>query len=120
MSKKILIAEDELPIASALKLKLEHSGYSVTPVSNGEDAIRKLKDLKFDLLILDLMMPKLDGFGVLEQMKKNGIKTPVIVATNLSQPEDEAKAKELGATDFFVKSNVPLSDLVTKIKAIMN
>lgn len=119
MNKKILIAEDDIPIASALELKLQHSGFDTAHANNGEEAIEKLKSENFDLVILDLMMPKLDGFGVLEQMKKDGIKTPVIVASNLSQPEDEKKAMDLGATDFFVKSNVPLSELVIKIEAIV-
>ena len=117
MSKKILIAEDEVAIASALELKLQHSGFETVIAPDGEVAMTELKAGKFDLVILDLMMPKLDGFGVLEEMKKAGIHTPVIVASNLSQPEDEKKAKDLGAKDFFVKSNVPLSDLVKKIEA---
>lgn len=117
--KRILIAEDELPIASALELKLQHSGFETVHAIDGEVAIAELKSGKFDLVILDLMMPKLDGFGVLTEMKKLGMTTPVIVASNLSQPEDEKKAKDMGAADFFIKSNVPLSELVVKVQAIV-
>ncbi|MEI8060841.1 MAG: response regulator [Candidatus Berkelbacteria bacterium] len=117
--KKILVAEDEQAIAEALKLKLEHSGFVVTVASNGEEALEEAKSGDFDLIVLDLIMPKLDGFGFLEGAKKAGIETPVIVASNLSQPEDEEKAKALGAKDFYIKSNVSVAEIVEKIGAIL-
>jgi DNA-binding response OmpR family regulator len=68
--KKLLLAEDERSIARALKLKLELSGFAVEIVTNGEDALNILKKQKIDLLLLDIMMPKIDGFSVMEEMKK--------------------------------------------------
>jgi len=119
MVKSILISEDEKAIAEALKLKLEHSGYEVSLAGNGEEALDLAKNKKFDLIILDLIMPVMDGFGFLEAAKKEGIKTPIIVASNLSQPEDEKRARELGAKDFFIKSNVSVSEIVEKIANVL-
>jgi len=113
---KILIAEDERAIAGALNLKLSHEGFETRVVLNGRDAVDSLEAENFDLMILDLIMPKLDGFGVLTEIKSKGIKIPVIVASNLSQNEDVTKAKELGAIDFFIKSDTPVAELVEKIK----
>jgi DNA-binding response OmpR family regulator len=113
---KILIAEDERAIAGALNLKLNHEGFDSMVAFNGREAMDKLQAEKFDLLILDLIMPQLDGFGVLAELKEKGIKIPVIVASNLSQSEDINKAKEMGATDFFVKSDTPVAEIVEKIK----
>lgn len=117
--KNILIAEDEKPLARALELKLTHSGYGAVVALNGEDAVNALSKQKFEVLLLDLMMPKIDGFGVLESMKKRGDKTPVIVLTNLSQPEDEKRALDLGAKEFFVKSNTPIAEIVTRIRHLL-
>src|SRR5262245_27440864 len=103
-SRKILIAEDEKPLSKALQLKFTSAGFTVTPAFNGEEVLELLKKEKFDLMLLDLMMPKLDGFSVLEELKRGDIKLPVIVTSNLSQPEDMKRVKELGAVDFLIKS----------------
>lgn len=117
--KKVLVAEDEKPIAKAMELKLKHSGFEPTIAIDGEEALKILKTEKFDIIVIDLMMPKVDGFGVLEGVKKMGIKTPIIVSSNLSQKEDFKKAKELGAVDYFVKSNTPITNLLDNIKKIL-
>lgn len=114
-----MIAEDEKALAHALELKLEHSGYDAVIADNGEEALTALEKAKFAVLLLDLMMPKVDGFGVLESMKDRGDKTPVIVLTNLSQPEDEKRTKDLGASEFFVKSNTPIAAIVERIKHLL-
>jgi OmpR family response regulator RpaB len=117
--KSILIAEDEKAIAKALQLKLEHEGYLVIVTNNGNEALESMKHNRFNLAILDLMMPELDGFGVLEEMKKTGDHTPTIVASNLSQDADVEKAKSLGVTDYYVKSNTSLAQIVENIKKII-
>lgn len=114
--KRILVAEDERPIARALELKLSAAGYSVTTVFNGEDAILELSKNDFDLLLLDLIMPKVDGFGVLESMRSKKIGVPVIVLSNLSQEEDLKRAKELGVKDYFVKSDNPISEIIDHVR----
>ncbi len=115
MAKKILIAEDERPIAKAIELKLKGAGYEAVVVNDGEAALRILEEQKFDLIMLDLVMPKKTGFDVLEDLKEKGDKTPVIVTSNLSQEEDLKKSKELGVVDYFVKSDTPLVEIIQKV-----
>lgn len=110
------MAEDEKPMANALGLKLESQGYSPTIVYNGESAIEEAKKGSYDLIILDLVMPVKDGFYVLSKLKELKVRTPVIVSSNLSQEEDIKRAMELGAKDYFVKSDTTLVQIVEKIK----
>jgi len=117
--KKILIADDEVPIAKALEMKLNNSGYEAKAVFDGQEVVDRLASgEKYDLLILDLIMPKLDGFGVL-QIIKDKYKIPTLVASNLGQSEDINKAKELGAVDFLTKAEVSLTQIVQKVKNIL-
>lgn len=114
--KKILIADDEKAIAKALALKLTNAGFAADVAVNGIEAIDKIKATKFDLIVLDLIMPEKDGFAVLEYMRDNKISIPVLVASNLSQEDDLKRAKELGAVDYFIKSNVSLQEIINNIK----
>ncbi|MBD3300465.1 MAG: response regulator [Candidatus Moranbacteria bacterium] len=116
---KILIVDDEKPLARALELKLKHAGFEAKSVLDGREAIELLEKENFDLMLLDLVMPNLDGFGVLNEINSKGIKVRVIVVSNLSQKEDSEKSKELGAIDYFVKSDVPISDIVERVKRTM-
>lgn len=118
-TKKILIAEDETSIAKALELKLSKLGYKITIAPNGEEALNYLRKESFNLLLLDLIMPRLDGFGVLEAIKAEKIKVPVLVSSNLGQAEDIKKTQALGAADYVVKSNTPISEIVIKVQAII-
>lgn len=118
--KKILIAEDEKPMAHALELKLSKAGFDTHVVFDGEEAMAALEKEKFDLVLLDIMMPKKDGFMVLGEMRKRGIDVPVIISTNLSQGEDIKKAKELGADDYFVKSDTPIIKVVEHVERVLN
>lgn len=117
--KKILVVEDERPMARALELKLTHEGFEVVVAYNGEEALDALGKNTFDMVMLDIMMPKLDGFGVLEQMKVKNYSMPAIVLSNLSQSEDEKRARDLGANKFFVKSNTPIMRIVDYAKEIL-
>ncbi len=117
--KRILIAEDENSIARALELKLTKLGYQVNIAINGEEAVKKMTEEPFDLLLLDLIMPRLDGFGVLERMKEQRITTPVLVSSNLGQAEDIKRATALGATDYIIKSNTPISEIVARVQKII-
>ena len=113
---KILIADDNIATSMTLELKLKEEGFETTVVSNGKDALDLIKKEKFDLVLLDLIMPQLNGFGVLEGIQREGIKIPVIVSSNLGQNEDIQKVKELGALDFFIKSDMSMTEMVEKIK----
>ena len=117
---KILIAEDERPMARAMQLKLSSSGYEVDVAGDGEEALQKLKEKHYDLLLLDLMMPKVGGFEVLEGMNAAKITTTVLIMSNLNQEEDINKAKGLGAKDFFVKSDIPLSEVLKQVERALS
>lgn len=119
MKKRILIVEDEKPLANALVLKFEHVGFEALAVDDGVKAINELANKKYDLILLDLIMPNMDGFSFMEKIRKAGISTPVIVSTNLSQKEDSDRAKSLGAVDFFVKSDMSITDVIEKINKIL-
>lgn len=116
--KKILVCEDEKPIAKALVLKLNHEGFEAEAVHDGEEAIKILQERQFDLVLLDLIMPRVDGFGVLAKMQELKNNTPVIVTSNLGQEEDLKRAKELGAINYFIKSNTSLQEIVDNIKSL--
>lgn len=111
--KKILIVEDEKSIAKALQIKLSH--FEVDLAHNGEEAVEAIMKKNYDLVLLDIMMPKLDGFGVMEAMRKKKNKTPIFILTNLNQDKDVQRAKELGAKDFLVKYDITLHEIAEKI-----
>ncbi|RJQ34675.1 response regulator [Candidatus Parcubacteria bacterium] len=116
--KKILVVEDEKPMAKALVLKLNHAGFEATMANNGEEALEILQKEQFDLMLLDLIMPRMDGFSVLEKIKEKGIKVKIVVTSNLGQEEDFARAKDLGAGDYFVKSDTSLSEIVEYVSQL--
>ena len=118
-NKKILVAEDEKPMARALELKLSGAGLEVQVVYNGQEALDILAKDPYDLVLLDLVMPVKDGFAVLAELKEKGNKIPVIVLTNLSQVDDYKRVKELGAKDYFVKSDTPIAQIVEKVKEML-
>ena len=117
--KRILIAEDEKPMARALELKLTNAGFEVKVCGNGQECLDLLGKEKFDLILLDLVMPVKDGFAVLAELKEKGNKIKVVVLTNLSQVDDYKRVKELGALDLFVKSDTPIVEIVNKVKQIL-
>ena len=116
VKKKILIIEDEKPLAHALELKLTHEGFDVVATNSGEEGLRHLEEEHFDLVLTDLIIPGVDGFKILETIQEKKMKMVVMVMTNLNQEEDRKRTQELGATEFFVKSNSPLSEIVENIK----
>lgn len=116
---KILIVEDTVPLADVMKRKLEDSGYEATIVEDGVKAMKEIETGKYNLMLLDLVMPHMDGFTVLEKLKKMKSPLPVIVATNLGQPEDEERVKGLGAKDYIIKADVPLTEIVERVRKVV-
>jgi DNA-binding response OmpR family regulator len=116
MAKKILIIEDEEVLLDLLAKKLRGSGYFVYTASNGEEGMEKADSLAPDLIILDMMMPKLDGFGVLERLKKEGKKFPVLIISNSGQEVDIDRALSLGAIDYLVKTELGPEEIMQKVK----
>lgn len=118
-AKRVLIIEDERPLAHALELKLTHEGFEVVVALTGKAGLKEALTGKFGLVLLDLIMPELDGFAFLEKLKAKKMKTPVIVLSNLGQDEDRERAKKLGVKEYFVKANTPIVDIVKRVKAVM-
>jgi DNA-binding response OmpR family regulator len=118
--KKILCVEDEESLQKVLKETLEKNGYSVISALDGESAIALAKNESPDLILLDLILPKKDGFEVLMALKENSETAviPVIVLTNLEGSSDVEKALSLGARTFLVKSNYSLDDVLLKIRSV--
>lgn len=115
-AKRILIVEDERPLAHALELKLTHEGFATTVANNGKDGFDLIENGSFDVVLLDMMMPVMDGFQVLERLREKKKKPVVFVLSNLSQHEDESRVLEAGAAKYFIKSDTPLSVIVDEVK----
>lgn len=113
---KILIAEDDPFLSKVMNNYLEAGGFEVEKAMDGEEALKKIKNNRYALVLLDLIMPKKTGFEVLKEVKKKDIKTPILVFSNLSQPEDKAECLKLGAKDFFVKSNMSIDEVIKVTK----
>ncbi len=118
--KRILVVEDEKAMAGVMVRKLMSSGFEVVSVEDGEAALAAAAAQKFDLILLDLMLPKLDGFGVLEGLKQLGQSIPVVVLTNLGQEGDERKVKALGAVDYLIKVHVTPAAVVEKVNHFLS
>ena len=116
--KKILLVEDDTALASVYKSRLELEGFEVSHVANGELALSSAIEFRPDLIVLDAMMPKINGFDVLDILRNTPetMNVRVIMLTALSQPTDKERAKELGADDYLVKSQVVISDVVERIR----
>ena len=116
--KNVLIVEDEEFLIRALEDNLSAEGCTIDTARNGEEAIDHVKKKKPDLILLDLLMPKRDGFYVLEEVKKNPEwkLIPVLVLSNLGGDAEIKRALEMGADDYFVKSQHPIEEVIEKIK----
>src|SRR3989304_118989 len=119
--KKVLVVEDDVYLSGAYKLKLVKLGFEVMTAGDGEEALARLRDFQPDLILLDLIMPRKDGFETLEALKRNPVwrDIPVLVATNLSQKEDIDRAISLGADDYIVKTDPSMDDLRLKVKSVL-
>ncbi len=115
--KKILIVEDEKPLAHALELKMTHEGYETKVASTGREGLDEASTGNYDLILLDLILPEIDGFTILEALKGKKLKPVIVVLSNLGQDEDRKKAEEYGVKNYLVKSNVPLADIVKVVKS---
>lgn len=115
---KILIIEDDPLIIKIYTTRLTSDGYQVLSAENGEDGLKIAEQEIPDLVVLDIMMPRVDGFGVLERLRAHPKMqhTPILVYSNLAQEEEVARAMRLGATEFIVKANLSPTEMVKKIK----
>ena len=113
-----MVIEDDLLCLQMFKSMLSNAGYLVEIAENGKIGLDKIRKFKPDLILLDIIMPILDGFDVLRNLEpdEEGNLTPVIVLTSLDQPVEEEKARILGAKDFIKKSDVHLADIINMVK----
>lgn len=117
MNEKILVVDDEVAIAEIIEYNLKREGYSVSTAFDGKEGLDMLDKESFDLIILDVMMPKIDGFTVLKELRKN-YRTPVIMLTAKEEEVDKILGLELGADDYVVKP-FSMRELTARIKAIL-
>ena len=119
--KKVMLVEDDKFLSSLIKARLEKDGLAVIQSFDGDEAIKRMPDERPDLVILDLVMPKTNGFDVLKAISSMpGLdRTPVVVVSNLAQDSDIDKARELGAKAYFVKVKISIDDLVGKIENLV-
>jgi DNA-binding response OmpR family regulator len=116
-SKKILIVEDDRALQSALVEILTQGGYETSSAFDGDEGVRKAQVEKPDLILLDLILPKKDGFEVLSEIKNSPSRNiPVLILTNLEELDNIQRALDLGAKTFMVKSDFSLKDIVEKIR----
>jgi DNA-binding response OmpR family regulator len=115
---RILVVEDEPPIASALEDDLKLEGYEVEVVRDGDTASRRAREQSFDLIILDVMLPHKDGFEVCRELRRAGLRTPVILLTAKTQESDKVLGLELGADDYVTKPFSP-RELRARVKAAL-
>jgi CheY-like chemotaxis protein len=115
--KKILLIEDEELLISVLQRKLSNEGYEVLVARDGEEGLKTMEQALPDLILLDIIMPKKDGFAVLEDMSKdeNLRKIPVIIISNSGQPVELDRAKRLGAKDWLVKTEFDPQEVADKV-----
>ena len=119
--KKILIVEDDNYLTNAYRVKFTKVGFEVKNAFDGDEALDLLKTFMPDLILLDIIMPNKDGFATLTEIKANEKwkNIPVILASNLGQKEDIDRGIRLGATDFFIKTDFTLNNLIEKINGIL-
>lgn len=118
---KILLIEDDKFLRKAAEATLRRHGFTVLIASNGEEGLKSAQHDAPDLILLDLIMPKMNGFEVLRSLKREqGTRPiPVIVLSNLGQQNDSVMARELGALDYWVKANLGLEELAERVKTVL-
>lgn len=117
-ARNILIIEDDKFLAKMLGRMLEASNYQTELAATGNEGLAKAAAGRADLILLDIMLPDIDGFDVLAKIKSDEKtkKIPVVIISNLGQPEDVAQGKKLGAADYLVKSDLSLDEVVEKVR----
>ena len=120
--KKILIIEDEEILLELIQKRLIQEGYQVVVAKDGQEGLEKLRQEKIDLILLDIIMPKMGGFEVIEEINKDkklkGI--PIIIISNSGQPVELSRAKELGVVDWLIKTDFDPAEVIDKVKKQLN
>ena len=122
MASPILLVEDDSLLLEVLERLLTKAGFSVVVAIDGPEAIQRLEELSPSLVLLDLVIPRLDGFEVLKQIRANPkfAHVPVIILSNLGSPEDIKKATDLGAADYWIKAASVPEEIIRKVHAVLD
>lgn len=118
MSQNILIVEDEAAIALGLQLNLEREGFTTDHAADGEEALSMIEEAKPDLILLDVMLPKLSGFDVCDRIRRKGNRTPVLFLTARDMVDDRVRGLELGGDDYITKP-FSMDELLVRVRAIL-
>jgi len=121
MAKTILIIEDDKFLRELIAQKLIKEGYEASEAVDGEEGLKKIKEVKPDLVLLDLILPGIDGFEVLSKMREESTlsRIPVIILSNLGQKEDVEKGLKFGAVDYLIKAHFTPGEIIEKIKSAL-
>lgn len=121
MAKKILIIEDEEVLSGLLQKKLTREGYDLSMARNGEEGLERMREVKPDLILLDIIMPKMGGFEVMEEMVKDEElkKIPIIIISNSGQPVEIGRAQKLGARDWLIKTEFDPQEVIDKVVKVI-
>lgn len=121
MASKILVVEDDKFLRELISQKLTKEGYDTVEAVDGEEGVKKTKEEKPSMVLLDLILPGIDGFEVLSQIKKEADleDIPVIILSNLGQKEDIEKGLKLGAIDYLIKAHFTPGEIIEKIKKVL-
>ncbi len=119
--EKILIIEDDKFLRELIAQKLIKEGYDISEAIDGEEGVKKIKEEKPDLILLDLILPGIDGFEVLSKVREDPdmVKIPVIILSNLGQKEDVERGLKLGAVDYLIKAHFTPGEIIEKIKNVL-
>lgn len=115
---RILLVEDDLALATAYKIRMEAEGFETQVCADGQTALKDAIGYRPDLIVLDIMMPHVSGFDILDILRKTKetANTKIVILTALAQPDDRRRARELGANDFLVKSQAVIEDVMKRIR----
>jgi DNA-binding response OmpR family regulator len=121
MSAQVLLVEDDRFLRKAAEAMLRKNGFTVRTAADGEEGLRSAQAERPDIILLDLIMPKLQGFEVLGRLKADDTtaSVPVVILSNLGQEADVVRAMTAGAAAYFIKSNTSLSNLVEQVRAVL-
>ena len=119
MEERILIVEDDKFLRELMSQKLRNEDYDVVEAVDGEEGVKKAMEENPELILLDLILPGIDGFEVLESIRKGGVSVPVIILSNLGQKEDIERGLKLGATDYLIKAHFTPGEIIEKVRFVL-
>lgn len=122
MAQKVLVIEDDKFLRELVVQKLTREGFETFEAVDGEDGVKKVKETKPDLVLLDLILPGIDGFEALGRIKEDQelAKIPVIILSNLGQKDDVEKGLKLGASDYLIKAHFTPGEIIAKVRSILS